>query len=197
MKRRRTATVALAALLLAPFGLTVAHGQGTTAPASGAPASGAPATGTSTPAATTRTAPATTRTAPTTTRTAPTTPRTTPAKPTTPPATARPAAPASLPPGQYKAEADAKAHCPGDTVVWANKETRIYHHAGERYYGRTKSGAFMCQKEAATSGFRAPRAHVQPTARTPAPPPVPATAPATSPATSPAATPPATTPTQR
>jgi hypothetical protein len=55
--------------------------------------------------------------------------------------------------GQFGTEVAAKAHCPADTVVWANLESKIYHFAGSRDYGRTKHGAYMCEREAA--GLRA------------------------------------------
>ncbi|MGO9486216.1 MAG: hypothetical protein ACLPX9_16805 [Rhodomicrobium sp.] len=64
------------------------------------------------------------------------------------------AAPA-LTAGQFANEADAKANCPSDTVVWANIGTKVYHHAGAGSYGRTKHGAYMCEKDTAAAGFRA------------------------------------------
>jgi hypothetical protein len=56
--------------------------------------------------------------------------------------------------GQFASEAAAKAHCPGDTIVWASLgKSKAYHLSGNRYYGKTKHGAYMCQKEADRSGF--------------------------------------------
>jgi psiF repeat len=76
-----------------------------------------------------------------------------------PPAAKAPAAKAaatqSLGAGQFKSEAEAKGHCPADTVVWVNLNSKIYHYSGNRSYGTTKSGAYMCEKETASSGFRA------------------------------------------
>jgi hypothetical protein len=46
-------------------------------------------------------------------------------------------------------------HCPGSTVVWVNEHSHIYHFPGTRDYGHTKSGAYMCEAEAQTSGNRA------------------------------------------
>jgi hypothetical protein len=54
----------------------------------------------------------------------------------------------------FTSEAQAQQHCPADTVVWLNLPTKIWHYKGERWYGRTKNGAFVCQKEAAASGAR-------------------------------------------
>lgn len=68
------------------------------------------------------------------------------------PAKTAPAAPA-LAAGQFKTEADAKGHCPGDTVVWVNLKSKKYHYAGSTSYGKTKRGAYMCEKEA--TGFKA------------------------------------------
>lgn len=49
----------------------------------------------------------------------------------------------------------AQAHCPNDTVVWVNTRSGVYHFQGERWYGNTKEGAYVCEKEADTSGDRA------------------------------------------
>jgi hypothetical protein len=65
-------------------------------------------------------------------------------------------APTSLASNQFSSEQTAKAHCPGDTIVWANLgSSRAYHLSGDRYYGKTKHGAYMCQKEADQAGFHA------------------------------------------
>lgn len=60
--------------------------------------------------------------------------------------------------GEYADEASAKAHCPTDTVVWVNLTSKAYHMAGAKSYGKTKKGAYMCQKDAISSGFHAPKA---------------------------------------
>ena len=54
----------------------------------------------------------------------------------------------------FAQENQAKQHCPADTVVWLNLPTMIRHYKGERWYARTKHGAFACEKEAAVSGAR-------------------------------------------
>lgn len=66
------------------------------------------------------------------------------------------AAPSSLASNQFSSEQAAKAHCPGDAIVWANLAgSKAYHASGDRYYGKTKRGAYMCQKEADQAGFHA------------------------------------------
>lgn len=54
----------------------------------------------------------------------------------------------------FATEDGAQKHCPIDTVVWLNTNSGIYHLKGERWYGRTKHGAYVCKKEADTAGYR-------------------------------------------
>jgi hypothetical protein len=61
---------------------------------------------------------------------------------------------AALPP-LFDTESAAQAHCPKDVVVWLNIPSGIYHYKGERWYGRTKHGAYACEKEAIKAGDRA------------------------------------------
>jgi hypothetical protein len=61
---------------------------------------------------------------------------------------------ASLPP-LFDTDDAAHAHCPRDVVVWLNIPSGIYHYKGERWYGRTKHGAFACEREAIAAGDRA------------------------------------------
>ena len=61
----------------------------------------------------------------------------------------------SMAAGEFSTEAQAKAHCPSDTVVWANTASKIYHFSGHRSYGNTKAGAYMCEKDTAAAGIRA------------------------------------------
>jgi hypothetical protein len=86
-----------------------------------------------------------------------------PAAPAKPAAATPAAAPAPVaktaPTGanQFAAEAQAKAHCPTATVVWANLDSKIFHFAGHDDYGHTKSGAYMCETDALSQGIRAPK----------------------------------------
>jgi hypothetical protein len=56
---------------------------------------------------------------------------------------------------EYRTEAAAKAHCPTQTVVWVNTYGHVFHLPRSKYYGKTKHGAFVCEKAAQTAGFRA------------------------------------------
>ena len=38
--------------------------------------------------------------------------------------------------------------CPGDKLVWVNTRSHVYHFQGERYFGSTKQGKFMCETAA-------------------------------------------------
>ncbi len=82
----------------------------------------------------------------------------TPSQATTAATPSSSAAPAATPPtgaNQFAAEGQAKAHCPSDTVVWANLSSKIYHFSGYKDYGHTKRGAYMCERDAAAQGLRA------------------------------------------
>jgi hypothetical protein len=57
-------------------------------------------------------------------------------------------------PELFSAEQAAQQHCPNDNIVWLNLPTGIYHLKGERWYGRTKQGAYVCKKEADGAGDR-------------------------------------------
>ena len=66
---------------------------------------------------------------------------------------------------QFSSEAEAKTRCPTDSVVWVNKTSKAIHAAGTKYYGQTKSGAYMCRKEADAAGFHSPRARTSTAAK--------------------------------
>jgi hypothetical protein len=44
--------------------------------------------------------------------------------------------------------------CPGDRIVWVNTRSGVYHFQGERYFGSTKEGEFICQHAADADGDR-------------------------------------------
>lgn len=69
---------------------------------------------------------------------------------------ARPAAvPAALAANQFTTEAAAQAHCAADSIVWVNPRSKAYHLKGTRYYGHTRTGAYMCHKDADAGGMHA------------------------------------------
>jgi len=95
----------------------------------------------------------------------------TPAPTPTPSAPATAAKPAprttttgSAPSGanQFTSEAQAKGRCPTDTVLWINLNSDIYHFTGHKDYGNTKSGAYMCEKDATGAGMRAAKNEKRP-----------------------------------
>jgi hypothetical protein len=63
---------------------------------------------------------------------------------------------ANVPP-TFSTEQQAQQHCPADVVVWLNLPSGVYHFKGQRWYGATKSGAYVCKKEADRAGDRATR----------------------------------------
>jgi len=91
-------------------------------------------------------------------------PATSPKQTATPqPAPAPKQAPAQRPstvgvataPGQHATAAAARASCPGDTVVWVNLNSKIYHYSNAKAYGHTKSGTYMCERDTGSAGYRA------------------------------------------
>lgn len=135
----RTATTVLVASLLS----TVAFAQ--TPPASKPPTT-PPAAAASAPAATTAKPPA---------------PAATTAKPAAAPASSASSV-------EFKDEASAKAHCPTDTVVWLIPRSKVYHLSGNRYYGTTKKGVYICKQDADHLGARVARGEVVKTPAAPA-----------------------------
>ena len=47
--------------------------------------------------------------------------------------------------------------CPRDKLVWVNTRSHIYHFQGERYFGSTKEGKFICERDADKEGDRSTR----------------------------------------
>jgi hypothetical protein len=63
---------------------------------------------------------------------------------------------------QYETAAQAAAHCPGDTVVWLNTRSGIYHFQGTQSYGNTVAGAYMCERDSLRHGTRAAKNETHP-----------------------------------
>jgi len=85
--------------------------------------------------------------------------------PSPPPAAAPPKpAPTATATGayQYSTETQARFRCGAGTVVWANLNSKIYHFAGHKDYGNTKSGAYMCESDATSQGMRAAKNEKRP-----------------------------------
>jgi hypothetical protein len=81
-------------------------------------------------------------------------PTTTSPPPTSPPTMTPPPATTPPPSTHFTTQAAAKSHCPEDTIVWATlSRARVYHVSGDRYYGKTRHGAYMCQKDALKAGM--------------------------------------------
>ena len=57
--------------------------------------------------------------------------------------------PTQMPPQQLS--------CRGDRVVWVNTRSGVYHYRGERYFGSTQQGKFVCEKDAVRQGDRPTR----------------------------------------
>lgn len=55
--------------------------------------------------------------------------------------------------GSLPAIAQTMPSCPGDTVVWENTSTKVYHESGDKYFGKTKKGAYACKADADKAGF--------------------------------------------
>lgn len=57
----------------------------------------------------------------------------------------------------FQSEQTAQQHCPNDIVVWLNLPTGVFHYKGQRWYGMTRHGAYVCKQEAMAEGDRATR----------------------------------------
>ena len=83
------------------------------------------------------------------------------AKPSAEPAAAAsPAAPAHASNKMHRdtsaaaASAAPAATPPSPGMVWANAKTKVYHKAGDRWYGETKNGRWMTEEDAVKAGYR-------------------------------------------
>ncbi|SEE46711.1 hypothetical protein SAMN05444161_5856 [Rhizobiales bacterium GAS191] len=48
----------------------------------------------------------------------------------------------------------ASLQCVGDTIVWVNTKTGVYHFPGMTWYGHTKEGKYICKGDADREGDR-------------------------------------------
>lgn len=91
------------------------------------------------------------------TQAAPVTASAPPAAAAAPSAAAAPAAsakPAATQSGTSPATIEARTP-PAPGMVWVNTASKVYHKAGDRWYGKTKEGKFMTELDAIAAGYRA------------------------------------------
>ena len=67
-------------------------------------------------------------------------------------ATTAPAATASGGPMTAAAPIPTDLKC-SDAIVWVNTSKKDYHLSGDKWYGRTKHGQYMCQSDAEAKGY--------------------------------------------
>jgi hypothetical protein len=73
---------------------------------------------------------------------------------TAPAAKAASAKPAGL--ERFSSSAAAAQHCPGDTVVWSTfSKSKVFHLSASKYFGKTRHGAYACEKAAIAAGYHA------------------------------------------
>jgi hypothetical protein len=60
----------------------------------------------------------------------------------------------ALPPAQTSPPPTTHSQGNPNVKVWVNTKTGVYHCPGSRWYGTTKQGEFMTQKEAQDKGYR-------------------------------------------
>ncbi len=55
----------------------------------------------------------------------------------------------------YPSLTAAKSACGVSPVVWRAHDSKVFHLASSRYFGKTKHGAYVCQKAAEAKGLHA------------------------------------------
>lgn len=53
----------------------------------------------------------------------------------------------------FASQSEAARSCGASSVVWANTRSKAYHLEGDKYFGHTKHGAWMCMGTAKADGF--------------------------------------------
>ena len=66
-----------------------------------------------------------------------------------------PAAPAAKASDGSKAGTTEARVPPAKGMVWVNTSTGVFHHEGDRWYGKTKEGKFMTEADALKAGYHA------------------------------------------
>ena len=56
---------------------------------------------------------------------------------------------------RFSTELAAQGYCQSNTVVWINRNTKVFHSSRSALYGRSKRGGYMCENEATKAGYRA------------------------------------------
>jgi len=71
--------------------------------------------------------------------------------------TAKSTAGAAAAGGKQTAQTAAAQAAPpaGSGQVWVNLDSKVYHYEGTRWYGKTKNGKYMSEKDAIAAGYRA------------------------------------------